>query len=63
MTVTPKEAYDRYRELIRTARIEIFFSGCGSPDYAEEVFTKLFDGWSAHRFVLLRSGSPYGRNG
>ena len=33
-----------YRELIRTARIEIFFSGCGSPDYAEEVFTKLFAG-------------------
>ena len=44
LSATPKEAYGRYRELIRTARIEIFFSGCGSPDYAEEVFTKLFDG-------------------
>lgn len=44
LSATPKEAYGCYRELIRTARIEIFFSGCGSPDYAEEVFTKLFDG-------------------
>ena len=44
LSVTPKEAYGRYRELIRTARIEIFFSGCGSPDYAEEVFAKLFAG-------------------
>ena len=30
LSATPKEAYGRYRELIRTARIEIFFSGCGS---------------------------------
>lgn len=44
LSVTLKEAYGRYRELIRTARIEIFFSGCGSPDYAEEVFAKLFAG-------------------
>ena len=44
LSATPKVAYGRYRELIRTARIEIFFSGCGSPDYAEEVFAKLFAG-------------------
>ncbi len=44
LAVTPQAAYDRYRELIATARIEIFFSGCGSPDYAEEVFTRLFGG-------------------
>ena len=42
--VTPAEAYRRYRELIRTARIEIFFSGCGSPAYAEETFRRLFAG-------------------
>ena len=42
--VTPAEAYRRYRELIRTARIEIFFSGCGSPAYAEETFRPLFAG-------------------
>ena len=40
--VTPAEAYRRYRELIGTARIEIFFSGCGSPAYAEETFRHLF---------------------
>ena len=40
--VTPAEAYRRYRELISTARIEIFFSGCGSPAYAEETFRRLF---------------------
>ena len=40
--VTPAEAYRRYRELITTARIEIFFSGCGSPAYAEETFRRLF---------------------
>lgn len=42
LSVTPQEAYERYCELIQTARIEIFFSGCGNPDYAEEVFTRLF---------------------
>ena len=42
--VTPAEAYRRYRELIATARIEIFFSGCGSPAYAEETFRHLFAG-------------------
>ena len=42
LSVTPESAYVRYCELIRSARIEIFFSGCGSPDYAEETFCRLF---------------------
>ena len=44
LSVTPHSAYERYRELLRTARIEIFFSGCGSPAYAEETFRNLFAG-------------------
>lgn len=40
--VTSAAVYQRYREVLRTARIEIFFSGCGSPDYAREIFRRLF---------------------
>lgn len=41
-SVTARAVYRRYCEIIRTARIEVFFSGCGSPDYAREIFTRLF---------------------
>lgn len=40
--VTPRTACRRYREIMDTARIEIFFSGCGSPEYAEKVFCGLY---------------------
>ena len=50
--LTPRAAAERYRELIRTARVEIIFAGCGSPDGAREEFTRLFAGVS-------RSPAPF----
>lgn len=40
--VTSAAVYQRYCEVLKTARIEIFFSGCGSPDYARETFRRIF---------------------
>ena len=46
--VTPESAYKRYLEILDTARIEIFMSGCGTPCYAEEVMKKFFSGLKRH---------------
>ena len=56
--VTPAEAYRRYRELIATARIEIFFSGCGSPAYAEETFRRLFAGVERAPLIHIPQALP-----
>lgn len=56
--VTPAEAYRRYRELIRTARIEIFFSGCGRPAYAEETFRRLFAGVERAPLIHIPQALP-----
>ena len=40
--LTSKQAAERYRELIKTARIEITFVGCGNPEYAKKSFEKEF---------------------
>lgn len=46
--VNPQSAYERYLEILDTARIEIFFSGCGSPLYAEQVMKRYFSGLKRH---------------
>lgn len=46
--LTAKEAAQRYRELIDTARVEIIFVGSGSPDGAREEFSRLFGALDRH---------------
>ena len=42
--ITPESAAAAYEELIRTARIEIMFEGCGDPSAAKEIFREKFAG-------------------
>ena len=46
--LTPAGAAQRYHALVDTARVEIIFTGCGSPDGAREEFSRLFAGISRH---------------
>lgn len=46
--ITPQAAAERYARLIDTAKVEIFFVGCGSPDGAREEFTRLFGALERH---------------
>ena len=41
---TPKSLYNTWQNLLKTARFEIMYVGETSPDLAEEVFTKAFEG-------------------
>ena len=50
--LTAREAAQRYRALIRTARVEIIFTGCGDPAGAREEFARLFAG-------VERSPAPF----
>lgn len=40
--VTAKSAFDAYKEILETARVEIFASGCSDFRETEEIFTKEF---------------------
>ena len=40
--ITPRSAYEAYRNLLESAGIEISFSGCGDPSAARRVFTEAF---------------------
>ena len=42
--ITPESAAAAYEELIRTARIEIMFEGCGDSSAAKEIFREKFAG-------------------
>ncbi len=46
--ITAREAAARYSRLIDTAKIEIIFVGCGSPDSAREEFARLFGSLERH---------------
>ena len=46
--LTSREAAQRYYDLVDTARVEIMFTGCGSPDGAREEFSRLFGGIRRH---------------
>lgn len=41
---TPKSLYNTWQNLLKTAKFEIMYVGETSPDLAEEVFTKAFEG-------------------
>ena len=53
--LTAREAAERYRGLIDTARVEIIFVGCGSPDGAREEFRRLFAGVERHPLPFASS--------
>lgn len=40
--ITPQSAGQAYREILDTARVEVLFIGCGSPDSARELFARRF---------------------
>lgn len=42
LRITPQSAAQAYRELMRTAQIEIMFEGCGDPQPACEIFREQF---------------------
>ncbi len=42
LAVTPKSAADMYRHLLKTAKVEILFIGCGDPSGAKEAFKEAF---------------------
>ena len=46
--ITPQAAARQYASLIDTARIEIIFVGCGSPEGAREEFARLFGSLDRH---------------
>jgi len=50
--ITAEMAAERYARLIDTARVEIIFVGCGSPDGAREESTRLFG-------ALTRRPAPF----
>lgn len=40
--ITPESAANAYKELMKTAQIEIMFEGCGDPTPAKEIFREKF---------------------
>jgi predicted Zn-dependent peptidase len=50
--ITPRSATEAYRRILKTAAVEIIFTGCGDPAPAREIFTERFKG-------LMRSSFDY----
>lgn len=48
--ITPQSATAAYHKMIKTAPVEIFFTGCGDPSGAIAVFEKSFDGLERKAF-------------
>ena len=46
--ITPRIAAEQHARLIDTAKVEILFVGCGSPDSAREEFARLFGDLPRH---------------
>ena len=46
--ITPRMAAEQHARLIDTAKVEILFVGCGSPDSAREEFARLFGDLPRH---------------
>lgn len=55
MKITPESAAKAYEELLRTARVEIMFEGCGDPTLAKDIFAQKFAGVKREPIVLSRS--------
>ena len=41
--VTPESLWERYQELLRTARVEVYYSGSAEPDQVAEVLARALD--------------------
>ena len=46
--ITPRMAAEQHARLLDTAKVEILFVGCGSPDSAREEFARLFGALDRH---------------
>ena len=55
MKITPESAAKAYEELLRTARMEIMFEGCGDPTLAKDIFAQKFAGVKREPIVLSKS--------
>lgn len=55
MKITPESAAKAYEELLRTARVEIMFEGCGDPTLAKDIFAQKFAGVKREPIELSRS--------
>jgi len=59
--ITPESAYEAYRNLLKTAAVEIIFTGSGSPAATEKVFIERFSGLPRNSFgyelVKLRAAA------
>lgn len=57
--VTPQSAYNAYRKILETSRIEIFASGCSEFKDAKAIFSDMFSGIARHDICrLTTSPSP-----
>ncbi len=54
LRITPQSAAQAYRELMRTAQIEIMFEGCGDPQPACEIFREQFSKIERQPETLVR---------
>ncbi len=54
LRITPQSAVQAYRELMRTAQIEIMFEGCGDPQPACEIFREQFSRIERQPETLVR---------
>lgn len=57
--VTPQSAYNAYRKILETSRIEIFASGCSDFKESKAIFSDIFSGIARHDICrLTASPSP-----